>query len=230
MIKDKINNTIEQLNKQFTDFQNKIKSVKALTIYSQEEINRRTEAIYKQYEETVSSAIDNLEKSVKSCIDIEVNKLTTEAKNNENAQRILSDFHIISSGEYDDETLFLFIKQYMGDLLSMKKLCGIPKIDDAKYSTTRFLLCLAYRIDTLSADLCNAFSQYLKLNKCRYSYITKSTANLSFAVNEQTLINIVYKFESTIEIIEQAKKATYSDINNLIEKMKNPLPDEATAE
>lgn len=49
MIKDKINNTIEQLNKQFTDFQNKIKSVKALTIYSQEEINRRTEAIYKQY-------------------------------------------------------------------------------------------------------------------------------------------------------------------------------------
>lgn len=62
MIKDKINNTIEQLNKQFTDFQNKIKSVKALTIYSQEEINRRTEAIYKQYEETVSSAIDNLEK------------------------------------------------------------------------------------------------------------------------------------------------------------------------
>lgn len=48
MIKDKINNTIEQLNKQFTDFQNKIKSVKALTIYSQEEINRRTEAIYKK--------------------------------------------------------------------------------------------------------------------------------------------------------------------------------------
>ena len=117
MIKDKINNTIEQLNKQFTDFQNKIKSVKALTIYSQEEINRRTEAIYKQYEETVSSAIDNLEKNVKSCIDIEVNKLTTDAKNNENAQRILSDFHIISSGEYDDETLFLFIKPYMGDLL-----------------------------------------------------------------------------------------------------------------
>lgn len=83
MIKDKINNTIEQFNKQFTDFQNKIKSVKALTIYSQEEINRRTEAIYKQYEETVSSAIDNLEKSVKSCIDIEVNKLTTDVKNNE---------------------------------------------------------------------------------------------------------------------------------------------------
>ena len=117
MIKDKINNTIEQLNKQFTDFQNKIKSVKALTIYSQEEINRRTEAIYKQYEETVSSAIDNLEKNVKSCIDIEVNKLTTDAKNNENAQRILSDFHIISSGEYDDETLFLFIKPYMATYL-----------------------------------------------------------------------------------------------------------------
>ena len=39
MIKDKINNTIEQLNKQFTDFQNKIKSVNALTIYSQEEIS-----------------------------------------------------------------------------------------------------------------------------------------------------------------------------------------------
>ena len=68
------------------------------------------------------------------------------------------------------------------------------------------------------------------MNKCRYSYITKSTANLSFAVNEQTLLNIVDKFESTIEIIEQAKKATYSDINNLIEKMKNPLQNEATAE
>ena len=32
------------------------------------------------------------------------------------------------------------------------------------------------------------------------------------------------------EIIEQAKKATYSDINNLIEKMKKTLPNEATAE
>lgn len=229
MIKDKINNTIEQLNKQFTDFQNKIKSVKALTIYSQEEINRRTEAIYKQYEETVSSAIDNLEKSVAGWIDLEISKLSTTTKNDVNAQRILSDFQIISSGNYDDKTLFLFIKPYMGDMLSMKKLFGISKLENvAKYDITHFLLSLAQSIDTLSADLNDAFSHYLELNKRRYSYITKDTSNLSFVVYEHTMLNIVNEFDNTIDAIEQAKQATYGDIKKWVEKMKNPLQDKTT--
>lgn len=214
--KSKLNNTIEQLNKQFGEFTNEVNSVNSLKIYTDNETKRRTTEIQKKYTEKVKITSDNLKKCLPDWVITDIQTLSTSSDKDKNMQHIFYDFAMLYAGSYSDNNIYTFIQPYLGDLISMRKLSGITALKQAGISY--YILSLADSIYTLQNELEENFEYYLELNIRRYSPIANSISNLSFVTYEQTLLNTVEKLEKAFNIIEQSKTKSYNDIKKLINK------------
>lgn len=214
--KTKINNAIEQLSNQHKEFTDKVNSVNSLNIYSAEETKRRRIEIQKQFEEKAKITSANLKKCLADWLLTDINSLSSDKEKETNLQRVYTDFNLLSVGDYSDKNIFLIIKPYIGDMLSMKKLAGITKLNKPESRVAYYILSRADSIDDMQNKVEEGFAHYLDLTVRKYSSVANSVSNLAFVTYEQTLLNTVENFERTINMLLQAKTASYEDIKIVI--------------
>lgn len=74
-IKEKINNTIEQLENQHKKYNDEVNSITNMKIYTADEQNRRIKEIKTKYQDGAKTTAENLKKCVESWIDSDIKKM-----------------------------------------------------------------------------------------------------------------------------------------------------------
>lgn len=209
-IKDRINNTIQQINSQYKKFRDEIDSITSTKIYTVEEQNRRIRDTKLKYKEAAETTRENLKKCVEGWITPDIQKMYLESDREKNAAFMSTDFNMLMVGNYSDKDRFLFVRKYFGDMEAMKRFLGVPAIkDDCKL--TYYILSRANRIDMEVEEVLHNFNHYLDLNVINYTPNGSGSGSttLPLTVFEQTLTNSVDNLCSTYELIERAKTEKY---------------------
>lgn len=211
-IREKINNTIEQLENQHKKYNDEVNSITNMKIYTADEQNRRIKEIKTKYQDGAKTTAENLKKCVESWIDSDIKKMYSETDKEKNSANIAADFYLISAGNFSDKDKFEFLKKYFGDMETMKKFYGLPYIKNER-TLTAHILSLAYNVENLSEEVVKNFNHYLDLNSRQYTpFNSGSKETLPCVIFEQTLTNSVDKLCSAFELIEKAKTAKYDEI------------------
>lgn len=211
-IKEKINNTIEQLENQHKKYNDEVNSITNMKIYTADEQNRRIKEIKTKYQDGAKTTAENLKKCVESWIDSDIKKMYSETDKEKNSANIAADFYLMSVGNFSDKNKFEFLKKYFGDMETMKKFYGLPYIKNER-TLTAHILSLAHNIENLSEEVVKNFNHYLDLNSRQYTpFNSGSKETLPCVIFEQTLTNSVDKLCSAFELIEKAKTAKYDEI------------------
>lgn len=211
-IKEKINNTIEQLENQHKKYNDEVNSITNMKIYTADEQNRRIKEIKTKYQDGAKTTAENLKKCVESWIDSDIKKMYSETDKEKNSANIAADFYLISAGNFSDKDKFEFLKKYFGDMETMKKFYGLPYMKNER-TLTAHILSLAYNVENLSEEVVKNFNHYLDLNSRQYTpFNSGSKETLPCVIFEQTLTNSVDKLCSAFELIEKAKTAKYDEI------------------
>lgn len=211
-IKEKINNTIEQLENQHKKYNDEVNSITNMKIYTADEQNRRIKEIKTKYQDGAKTTAENLKKCVESWIDSDIKKMYSETDKEKNSANIAADFYLISAGNFSDKDKFEFLKKYFGDMETMKKFYGLPYMKNER-TLTAHILSLAYNVENLSEEVVKNFNHYLDLNSRQYTpFNSGSKETLPCVIFEQTLTNSVDKLCSAFELIKKAKTAKYDEI------------------
>lgn len=211
-IKEKINNTIEELENQHKKYNDEVSSITNMKIYTSDEQNRRIKEIKTKYQNSAKTTAENLRKCIESWIDSDIKKMYSETNKEINSANIAADFYLMSVGSFSDKDKFEFLKKYFGDMETMKKFYGLPYMKDER-TLTSHILSLAHKIENLSEEVVKNFNHYLDLNSRQYTpFNSGSKETLPCVIFEQTLTNSVDKLCSAFELIEKAKIAKYDEI------------------
>ena len=167
-IKEKLNNTIEQLENQHKKYNDEVNSITNMKIYTADEQNRRIKEIKTKYQDGAKTTAENLKKCVESWIDSDIKKMYSETDKEKNSANIAADFYLMSVGNFSDKNKFEFLKKYFGDMETMKKFYGLPYIKNER-TLTAHILSLAHNIENLSEEVVKNFNHYLDLNSRQYT-------------------------------------------------------------
>lgn len=211
-IKEKINNTIQQLDNQYKKFREELDSITKLTIYTDEEKNRRIREIKTKYQNGAKTTTGNLKKCVESWIDSDIQKIHEAGKKEKNVIYMMADLYSLNIGKYDDKDSFMFLQKYFGDIEAMKRFSGVPRLVENK-GVTFWMLKKAAKVDSIVTEIIERFNKYLDSYQKFYSCGTDYISSLLYS---DYLLNSVNELCSTLEIIERLKTAKYEDAKNWI--------------
>lgn len=209
-IKDRLNSTIQETDKQYKRFRDEYKSITELTIYTAEEKNRRMNDLTDKYKKSVKTTCENIKKCVASWIKDDINKLCSKEEKEKNLIYMATDLYTLNVGKYEDEDKFIFLQKYFGDMEAMKRFLGIPALKENRGKTFH-MLSKAKDVDESVKDIIEKFDGYL--NTCQ-SRLIDSNNYISSVCYADYLTRAVDELCSTLEFIERLKTAEYEDVKN----------------
>lgn len=209
-IKEKINTTIEELDKQYKTFYNKCKSIRELQIYTTEEINRRINALTDDYKKSLKITCENIKKCVASWATDDINKLYSKEEKEKNFIYMATDLYTLNIGKYEDKDKFIILQKYFGDMEAMKRFLGLPSLREEKRSTFR-MLSMANQVDESVKDIIKNFDRYINLCQSR---VIDTSDHINAVCYADYLKRAVNKLCSALEFIERLKTAEYDEVKN----------------